>query len=403
MMSKMSKMYPLEWLDSLIINTFNAQPDSISSISEHDTEILCENVIAEAHKIKTQIKLDVFEMRSKREIRLVVRKYHSSFVFLLDCTMESRKNENFSHSNFVRIFDLLVSTLDDLLSFVEIRFANYMSLDQRIPVTYLNMWKMEFETALESMLKKKRFEDKQNNEFERILGMLLLHMQGSNMAKCTYRHVLYQRELLKELEGFTFDATEVGSFSALDLMLIRLNFNCKEYTDYLIGKITSYVQSYESLSEKFEKVLFCYTKLAQINSNIKITFIPARENLITFLEIWFANELRYLEKKIDLLIREQNNFTDISNIWRADESSKLECVLSADQIGLILRATDESRIVKAKSMSYFFKSIVPYLSTPAKKDLSYQSVRSKSYNAEERDKEIAIHSLEKIIRKIKTY
>lgn len=399
----MSKMYPLEWLDSLIINTFNPKPDSISSISENDTEILCGNVIAEAQKIKAQIKLDVFETRSKREIRLLVRKYHSSFVFLLDSIMESRKKENFSHSNFIKIFDVLVSTLDDLLSFMEIRFANYMSLDQRIPFAYSHMWKKEFRAGLESMLKKKRFEDKQNNEFERILGMLLLHMQGSNMAKCTYRHVLYQRELLKELENFSFDATDVGCFSALDLMLIRLNFNCKEYTDYLIGKITSYVQSYEILFERFENVLYCYTKLAQINSNLKITFIPARQNLITFLEIWFANELRYLEKKIDLLIREQNNFTGTSNIWRADESSKLECILSADQIGLILRATDESRIVKAKSMAYFFKSIVPFLSTPVKKDLSYQSVRSKSYNAEERDKEIAIHSLEKIIRKIKTY
>jgi hypothetical protein len=72
-------------------------------------------------------------------------------------------------------------------------------------------------------------------------------------------------------------------------------------------------------------------------------------------------------------------------------------------MGLILRATDESRILKARSMSHIFKTIVPHLSTPFKKDLSYQSVRSKSYNAEERDKEIAIQTLEKIIKKIRTY
>lgn len=399
----MIKMYPLEWFDSLIVNTFSPYTDSISSISEYDSKVLCENIIGESQKIKVQIKVEVFELKSKRQIRLLVRKYHSSFVFLLDSIMESRKNERFISSGFVKIFDLIVTALDDLLSFVEIRFSNFISLDQRAPITYLIVWRTELQTSLEMLLKKKGLDEEQNKEFKMIINLLLSQLYGNKKVKFTYRQVLYLRELVKELEEFSDPGSEIECFSSLDILLIRLNFNSTEYADYLITKVANYLSSFEILSERFENVLYCYTKLVQVNSNLKITFNPSQQNLITFLEYWFANEIKYLEKKINFLIQEQNSLVNGNSIWQSQDNGKLECILSADQIGLILRATDETRIIKAKSMSYFFKSIVPYLSTPFKKDLSYQSVRSKSYNAEERDKEIAIQSLEKIILKIKTY
>jgi hypothetical protein len=50
-----------------------------------------------------------------------------------------------------------------------------------------------------------------------------------------------------------------------------------------------------------------------------------------------------------------------------------------------------------------FKTIVPHLSTPYQENISYDSMRSKSYTAETRDKEIAIQTLEQMIKKIKEY
>ncbi|MNR22957.1 hypothetical protein D3C85_1399450 [compost metagenome] len=120
------------------------------------------------------------------------------------------------------------------------------------------------------------------------------------------------------------------------------------------------------------------------------------------MEYWFSSEIRFAEKKAAILIQEQIDGS-IGSEFVEKADSKMECMLSGDQIALILRATDEARIIKAKSMNYIFKSIVPYLSTPVRRNLSYKSIRAKSYNPEERDKELAIESLEKIISKIKTY
>jgi len=85
------------------------------------------------------------------------------------------------------------------------------------------------------------------------------------------------------------------------------------------------------------------------------------------------------------------------------EPAKSHVRAFTDQTGLIIRAADELRILVAKSMSQVFKTIVPHLSTPYKEDLSYDGMRSKSFVAEERDKQKAIEALQRIIKKIEEY
>ncbi|MFG4003452.1 hypothetical protein [Flavobacterium aquidurense] len=397
----MIKMYPLEWFDSLIINSFDADNSSVK-VSEYELENLRKTIVSESKKIKIHIKDSFFELKSKRQIRLLIRKYHSSLVFLIDRVVEIRMIEKFNSPEFFRIFDLIVSSLDDLLSFVEIRYSSFISLDQRVSFSYFSIWKKETLEVLKNLIKKKENTGENDLELEYVVNLLAAPLHNSRNSKYTYRQILYYREIIMELEKLNDQVTESVGFSNLDLMLIRMNFNSREYTERLVNRIGRYLEGFENLSERLEKLLYFCKKLSKINADLKLTFNPSQQNLISFLEYWFSSEIRFAEKKAAILIHEQIDGS-IGSEFVEKADSKLECILSGDQIGLILRATDEARIIKAKSMNYIFKSIVPYLSTPVKRNLSYQSVRSKSYNAEERDKEIAIESLEKIIRKIKTY
>jgi len=54
-------------------------------------------------------------------------------------------------------------------------------------------------------------------------------------------------------------------------------------------------------------------------------------------------------------------------------------------------------------MNEVFKTIVSPLSTRYKQELSYDSMSSKTYTAEVRDKKIIIDILKQIIEKIKRY
>jgi hypothetical protein len=83
--------------------------------------------------------------------------------------------------------------------------------------------------------------------------------------------------------------------------------------------------------------------------------------------------------------------------------AKLTCTLSADQIGVILKAADDTKIVLAPSLSKVYQIIIPFLSTTQRTELSWKSVRSNSYHPEQVDKDAAITSLEALIQTIRSY
>jgi hypothetical protein len=161
----------------------------------------------------------------------------------------------------------------------------------------------------------------------------------------------------------------------------------------------------ESAASKMEKLLFYFKEFNQIHSKDGVILNPHHKDLKTVLSDWFKHEMKYLEKKLHfsvvplLPIDRKQNQTALINT----KNDKVLCKLSTDQTALLLRASDELKILIAKSMNHVFKTIVPFLSTPNKADLSYDSMRSKSYVAEERDKKIVIETLERMIKQIKEY
>ena len=399
----MIKTHPLAWLDSLILETFNPKSGAISTIPDSDLALISENILKESEKIQIQLKNEVFSLRKKRQIRLLVRKYHSSLIFLLDNTIEHRKNEVFNTPNLSNSIDSIITGLDGLLSFIETRFSKYLSLDERVPITYLIVSRKELELKLGNLKRKKLSNEIHQNIMETVITILYKLIQSNKGYKITYRQILYQKELFKSIDDFEDSGKKIDVYSSLDELLIRLNFNSQVYINCLIGRIISNLNAQPTLKGRMSKLLFNFKEFSQLYSNEKIMFEPSQQNIKNLMHNWFKHEIDYLEREIELSSESKIDSTLKQNDGIIALENKIECILSTDQMGLILRATDESRILKAKSMSQIFKTIVPHLSTPFKKNLSYQSVRSKSYNAEERDKEIAIQTLEKIIKKIKSY
>ena len=155
----------------------------------------------------------------------------------------------------------------------------------------------------------------------------------------------------------------------------------------------------------YSSLLFLLNKITEINSSndlhrdnlkeVTATLIACLNELIIFVESRFAN---YLGAPSQIIQSKINNLSIIDS-----PSSKILCKLSTDQTALILRASNELKILISKSMNHLFKTIVPFLSTPNKVNLSYDAMRSKAYVAEERDKEIVIETLERMIKQIKEY
>ncbi|MBZ4040955.1 MULTISPECIES: hypothetical protein [Flavobacterium] len=397
----MITIYPLEWIDSLILLTLNPNKSNIGNLSQSDLVFITENLSRESHKIQIQMKNEIFALQKKRQIRLLVRKYHSTLVYLLDNIIENQNNEALKGGFFLRISESIINTLDDLLYFIENRYPNYLNLDERVPVPYLLVSRKEILLKIGRLSKKKTTITDTNQVLQIVIDAITVSNQINAGNKITYREVLYQKELLKKLEMQLASESKSNFYSAVDELLIEVNFNDSFYISHFIKNIVNRLKCQETLADKIGELLFCYKEFSQLSSSERIAFDPSKQNINFMLENWFKHEIKYLERKKQLSAEFDENNAASESMQIGED--KVECTLSTDQMALILRAGDESRVLKAKSMSLVFKTIVPFLSTPFKKNLSYQSVRSKSYNAEDRDKEIAIQTLKKIIEKIKSY
>jgi hypothetical protein len=396
----MNKIYPLEWFDTLISQTLSPINPIIDKLSKKDFMIISEHIEKESKNIQNSLKKEIFLLRRKREVRLQVRKYHSNLVYLLDTIIEYQKTEFDKDSQFSSVFELLQNKLEELLLIVESRFSDYLSLDERVPITYLMLSRNELEVNIKRLSAKAS--ENLNTTSLKIVIHNVIHFLGSfSKKKITYRQLLYHKDLLKGIKNIE-SSKEVNLFSEIDKVLIEKNFNSRDYIDYIIEHVKEESEVEESLPNRITKLLFYQKEFDRIYSNEKISFDPCRNNIKYVLQSWFKQEINYFERNLEFNVKTNPDDEIILKPSNVPES-KIECDLSADQIALILRAADESRIVKARSMNHFFKMIVPYLSTPFKKELSYQSVRSKSYNAEDRDKDIAIKTLERIIKKINSY
>ena len=207
-----------------------------------------------------------------------------------------------------------------------------------------------------------------------------------------YRQRIQDSDISSLLDKVPIEALQVQS--ELTAQLFALNKDSQ--VRHLVRKYYTALTSLQGIFVSYRSnPLF----MAEQLSGLDVLILNCLTDLISFVEKRFA---AYINPALPDST-EVKDSPAAKSITLPDDKYKVLCTLSADQIALILRAADESQILKARSMNAVFKFIIPFLSTPHKESLSAAAVRSKAYNPEEGDRDAAVAALQKIIRKIQGY
>jgi len=397
--------YILEWLDSLITVSLNPAKNYHATVTDEQIKTILTQMAEEKTKFQSLLKNHVFGLTKEKQIELFLKQYHSALIILLDQALENSKTIPGKKKALKRLANETITCVDELLSFVETRFSNYLCMDERVSLTYLSVTKKELKPRIDRLnlkLSKQVTDDRLKTI---VVNCLFLFIDNDEDNPITFQELLYIKELLNELEVIEALEENKCTYSSLDRILIYLNFNNTEYMDYLTQKIANKINTHEDISKRMDCLLIHFKEFNQMHRKLGTALYPQQVDLKDELSNWFSQEIFYLEKKLHFsIVPLKDKVARIKEKTPVEkEKSKVLCVLSTDQTALILRAADELKILIAKSMNEVFKTIVPHLSTPYKENLSYDSMRSKSYVAEERDKKTAIETLEKLIEKIKSY
>jgi hypothetical protein len=396
----MSSPYPLEFFDLLLMFTLNPQKNDLSAITAQDVAAISAQIDIEEETIRIMLKKQAFSITSEDSMRMLIERYHSALILLLDSFIAESKQHN---SPILKLaFGAVASSIDRLLFYIESQYTKYVKMDLRAPTTYLSAVKRDLKERLRRL----------SPLMEAFMTLpscqiVLSYLDGfvcSGSTTITFHALIYARELIYSLESLEWNFDAVQFPTPLDNLLFQMDFNSRDYLDHLQNIVKAKLVESQIDSVKLTTMLLWQKQFRQLYVSSKLTFNTDEESLQASMERWFGYEIAYLDRMIALFPSQgSENAIASSQNTVAKDRQKVLCMLSTDQMGLILRAADESRILVAKSMNQVFRSIVPHLSTPYKEDLSYDGMRSKSYVAEEKDKQKAVEALERIIAKIKDY
>lgn len=393
--------YPLHWIDFLITVTLNPNKTDIQKITEYQYNTITNRIEIEKSNLQVLINNGVFSLNREDEITLLIRKYYSSLIILLDQLIENKKTlPNIDYVD--RIHRKLVTTFDELLSFIETRFSKYITLDDRAPITYVAITKQELKEKIRNL----KYLSGKNLVARMILERMNHFIKSKSYSyELTFRVVLYKKQLLKGLQEINWRQDNCDLFSPLEQLLIYMNFNSKKFMNLLTSRISKEINSLDNSMDRMDRLLQYYKAFKQLHRKPDTKLNPKYHNIDQVIGNWFAQEIIYIEKKLRLAVLPLQGckVVDEQTEKKYQKYIKLLCILSTDQMALILRAADDLRIVHAKSLTEVFRTIAPHLSTPYKEDISHEAMRSKAYNPEERDKQIAIETLERIIQRIREY
>lgn len=397
----MCEGYVLEWLDTLVTVTLNPVKTKINVAITHDIAKIQDQVIIQKDRVQSAIKSTVFHLNDEAKIKCLIKKYHSSLITLLDQALEDQALMS-DNGPVKQILSTIISCLEELLTLIEQRFTSFLSVDERVPTTYLAILKKELTKRLSAVEKRLRDHDAYLLTFK-ILRQELEKFLNQRSDKHTYifQEILYVKDLCKELEHLE-PVNDASVYSRLDECLINMNFNSKTYIYTLTQKLAATINNLAQPGEKMDRLLFYLKLFKQYHKKPGIIFNRKDADLHKQISNWFTQEVFYLEKQIHYSIIPLKG-VEAPKEDVQKEKTKLLSVLSVDQMALILRAADDLKIVMARSLNSVFKNIVPYLSTPYQENISYDSMRSKSYSAEMRDKEIVVETLQQMIKKINDY
>lgn len=395
--------YTLEWLDSLITVSLNPEKIQWDSVRPDRIKYLNARIDEEKNKLQSFLNNQIFELLEENKIKLLIGQYHATLFLLLDKSMEYKKRIPINRKVLKKFMDTISDCLNELLSFIESRFIKYIDVHERVSILYLSMARKDLKRRIDKLEPELKHLIADDQVVEIVLTdfYAIINLSSEN-SLTTFQEIEYKKDLLSALEDFVNGDCEKGTYTALHEMLIFRNFNSKSYISHFIKRLVEKLNSYQNIADKMNLLLYYFNQLNQIPKKSGVALNPKNPDLHTSLSIWFRQEIFALKKKIV-----QNSTSQSESPKKKGDDNKkgikILCNLSTDQIGLILRAADEAKTLTARSLNEVFRTIVPHLSTPHKKELSFDSVRSKSYVAETKDKEIAIDALRQIIEKIKRY
>ncbi len=382
--------HALERLVHLIDVDINPLKNKQSIPTQLQIDIWHKQAQTEKEYIIRHLRRKSLKMTDEKALELFVQQYQSEIILLLDKVFIIKKQ--FPGSNHTVLFDAILSSLDELLNHIELRYNRFFNQDQKLPDSSLIVIQQEISKELKAITK---FLAKSMDL--QLAGIILKPIKAFVKTKngsISYRQMIYIKNLVKEISLLPLQ--ESISIDSIIESLIYVNFNSASFIKYTIDKIINDLNSAAS-SEKRELLSIQLKKINQLILKPGVALHQNKPSTKERIQSWLSEELNYMEAHQTLFIRPSP-----SHVAEPEESS-LHTSLSVQQLAIWIRTARDVGMITNQNQSALLKTVARIFKTPHSESISHESLRSKYYIPENGAKQAVKNLLMDMYKKVQTY
>jgi hypothetical protein len=368
-------------------------------LSEPEEAGILRETLLETDRIRSAFVVQAFKFTKEKEIELFIQNYQGALTHLLDLLYGQQQALLQPSLTQVAFYESFYQPILGLLSFVEERFSKYFDKHVPAPAIYLALTQEEIKDKLDALSALLSTYGGDPVLSAKIMNAVLAFVNNPPQGTITFMDLMYRKDLIKELEDISNWSKKNNLYSGLTQLLIYLNYNDKEFINYIINQFSQEMNGQEDANDKIDQLLLYSKVLNQLQCKPDSALHGKHPSVKMQLNNWISEELYYLEKKLGLLPGPVPAGTAPVPTAR----QKVMCRASVDQLGVFFRAASDIELITSPSQRAMFEQITPFLSTPHKKGLSADSMRSKSYSPEKKDVEAVKDLLMQLYKKITQY
>lgn len=395
----MALYYELELLEELISITLHPENLSNENSVKNQFKEWFRLALTEKERIKKSLRNGLLCIEKEKQRAIYIQQHQSAIIHLQDILHEYLQSVN-PHSpsgnkdftQLASLFQHFNQCLEELLSFLNKRFASYFNQEEKIPVSYTLSFQKESSLRLKSLYKQLLEYSPGKQLPEMIISIISDFFNRKKTITCGELH--YIKEIIEELENLK-NYAPISYYSSLIEVLIQLNFNCYSFKNYLLGLIKEEINSADSLDHKLEKIFFHYKEINQVRIKAGRALHPCSASVQKDIAGYLLREIQYLEKKKSLSIPASDNSKDIEE----DPDEAIHLLMSVEELGLLTNVQKRAGLLKNTNMRSLAKLLATNHRSLRKDKLSWQNL----YNCFSKVEMATINSLDdKLITMVNT-
>jgi hypothetical protein len=364
--------YIIEKFDH-IITSLSSSDKMNGGIKREEANDIIKDCEEEKERIRLQIMEEVFNAREERTLELLIDKYQSVFIRLID-QLYAYQQTNKKQQEYKLLSKALYEYLNELLYFLQIHYAKYFNHFQKMPFIKMEHIKKELKPKLETIIA--AFQRTILNEkLIRLIIQPLEQFISSNTI--TYNESQYMKAITGELLAIDTTVQEEDIIAIVKKILISINFNSPELTAYLINELDTLVADEESVQGKLRILKYQLKEINQVTIKPEYALHNDYSSLKKQIINWLNEEILFYQTEQAVVIAMPNPVVS---------DTKIHTSLSVPQLALLFRLLKEEQLITNTNQSELLKVVSGCFTTMHKESFSYGHLHGKYYKIEQHTK-----------------